>query len=95
MIANMEETMWWTNNYNCMFNYSRKFKERMFSTQYNYLSNKHLAQVIKKITDKKESSETKEENYIEDIDVETKLPSQMKPVIERFNVEKYITSSEF
>jgi hypothetical protein len=102
MIANMEETSWWTNNYNCMFNSSKKFKERMFSTQFNYLSNKNLAQVIKKITEKKKSSEmdTKEENYIEDIDIETKspeikAPTKMKQIMEKFNVDKYITSSEF
>ena len=92
MIANMEEAQWWTHFYNCMFNASKKFKQRKFSTQYNYLTNKILAKVIKTyvIKDKtKEVVNKKEDNYIEELSHVKKIESM------GFDINKYITTSEF
>lgn len=66
-IKEMEETNWYTNTYNCMFNFTKNFKERQFSMQTNYIVNKSLAQIIKKINLTQKQKDVDNEHYIHDL----------------------------
>lgn len=79
VINSMEEPNYWTNYYNCLSNMTNTFKDRNFTFQSSRMSDKNLAQLVKKLFDKKAISETsKDEDYIKDIDIEEKSTSNTK-----------------
>lgn len=80
MIINMKESQWWSSDHNCLVNFNNIFKDRRFSSQYNYLKNRKVAEVIKNIFSKKptktvnisnkksiKKTNTTNDNYMEDV----------------------------
>lgn len=70
MISNMEDSLYWTKEYNCLINHTNDFKARMFSLQTTYLTDMASIKVTKKITSNKQVTSTihKNENYIDMIE---------------------------
>ncbi len=67
MMSNMEDSAYWTQYYNCLVNFSSKFKERNFIFQSNRIENKVVASLVKEMFEKKKSKEP-DENYIEELE---------------------------
>lgn len=66
VISDMEESKYWTQYYNCLVNFTRKFKERHFTFQSNRIENKTVANLIKELFEKKVTTTSdSDENYID------------------------------
>ncbi len=78
VINGMEESNYWTNYYNCLFNMTNKFKDRNFTFQSSRMTDKNIASLVKKLFDKKIISGTADsEDYVKEIDMkENKIKSQ-------------------
>ena len=73
VINSIEEANYWTNYYNCLINVTNKFKARNFTFQSSRMNDKNLAQLVKKLFDKKVTSGTDtHEDYIKELDMEEK-----------------------
>lgn len=67
MMSNMEDSAYWTQYYNCLVNFSTKFKDRNFVFQSNRIENKVVASLVKEMFENKKSKES-DENYIEELE---------------------------
>jgi len=78
-INNLEESMYWTNYYNCLINMNDKFIKRNFSFQTGRMTNKTTAQIVKKLFDNTVTNSKQNDNYIQDIE----LQSNEEQLVER------------
>jgi hypothetical protein len=72
MISNLEESTYWTQYYNCLLNFSHKFKDRNFVFQSNRIENKVVANLVKELFEKKQTGKSENENYIEELSLASK-----------------------
>lgn len=81
-IDNMDESFYWTYNYNCLINSSEKFKNRIINVNINKLTDKKCVSIIEKIR-KTTQINTNNDNYLSEL-------ANIKPKInDTSNKEKF------
>ena len=70
IISSLEESNYWTNYYNCLSNMTNIFKQRDFIFQSSRMKDRNLANLLKKLFEKKVSSvASNNEDYIKELDI--------------------------
>lgn len=90
LINNLEETDYWTKSGNCLTNLTDKFKKRKLTFQFARMTDKNLANIIKKIFN---NPNTKHENYICELEIKDEMKDETKDEIKDY--ENHIKRDEF
>lgn len=91
IIDNLKDSFYWTSKNNCLINMTNKFRDRTFSFQSMRMTDRNIALIVNKIFDKKITCDSKNVDYIKDIDMKSdnetnyqyyKQKSEFEPEIE-------------
>ena len=97
IISSLDETKYWTHNYNCLLNITDKFTKRQFSFHSARITDKNIAKVVEKLFNTEMTKKKQNENYLKEQEIKKEEYVDAASVLEKngFSFYKISNNSQY